>query len=214
MLAILGPCLVLLVLFGQWGGLVPPQWRKATGRPNPAAIPFALGLLGLYGVSLGTVIRPDLRELARSRAFVPTVLGTLALWLLIPNDLNVGAMRCQGMLWWLVGMGPSIHARSLVLLALVPMGGLVLLNFFLRAREEGDTFRIGALYAGLAAWIVVQSSTTQVFQRYFDVLLLACLGLLTCLYGRWRESRHWWLGPAALSAVTLLLTNLRFLRGM
>jgi hypothetical protein len=211
-LAVVGPLGVLALLASAWGGLVPPSYQERHAGFNPGAVPFALGLLGAFAVAYATAVRPDWKVLARSRLTIPVLAAGLLLGL-VPDGFNEEAGRSQGLMWRLVQAAPSVRGRSLLLLALAPVGALTLLYFFLKARERDDGPRVGLLYLGLALWVLAQVCNPFAYQRYFEVLLLACLAVLAALSAnRGRPPRWGWLGPAALSVATLALSQLRFLR--
>src|SRR5262249_44770224 len=101
--------------------------------------------------------------------------------------------------------------RSLLLLVLAPVGALSLLYFYLRAREQGDGWRVSVFYLGLFLWLLANISNPFGYQRYYEVFLLTCLAVLAARYRDWDHFPRWgWLGPVALSLFSLVLSQLRF----
>jgi hypothetical protein len=210
-LALAGPLGVLGLLVHRWGGLVPPGYQEKHAGTNFGAAPFALGLLGACALAYAPAVRPDWKVLARSRLTAPVLAAGFLLGLL-PDDFNEAAGRSQGLMWRFVQLAPSLHERSLLLLVLAPVGALGLLYFYLQARDQGDCPRVSLLYLALFLWLLAQVSNPLGYQRYYEVFLLTYLAVLAARYGEWDRFPRWgWLGPVALSVVSLVLSHLRFL---
>jgi UDP-N-acetylmuramyl pentapeptide phosphotransferase/UDP-N-acetylglucosamine-1-phosphate transferase len=193
-------------------GLVPPRYQERHAGTNFGAAPFSLGLLGAYALAYVPAVRPDWHVLTRSLLTAPVVTAGFLLGL-FADDFNEDADRCQGWMWRVVQMAPSIHERSLLLLVLAPVGMLSLLYFYLRARDQGDSQRVSLLYLGLFLWLLAQISNPCGFQRYYEVFLLTCLSLLAARYGAWDRVPRWGcIGLVALSVFILLVSHLRFLQ--
>jgi hypothetical protein len=210
-LALVGPLGILGLLVHSWGGLLPPRSQARHAGTFFGAAPFSLGLLGAYVLAYVPAVRPDWRVLARSRLTAPVLAAGLVLSLFL-DDFNEDAEHCQGWMWRLVQLAPSLHERSLLLLILAPVGALSLLHFYLRARDQGDCQRVSLLYLGLFLWLLAQISNPCGFQRYYEVFLLTCLSVLAARYGAWDRVPHWGcIGLVALSVFILLMSHLRFL---
>jgi hypothetical protein len=211
-LALVGPLGVLGFLVHSWGGLVPPGYQERHAGTNFGAAPFSLGLLGAYALAYVPAVRSGWHVLTRSLLTAPVVTAGFLLGL-FPDDFNEDADRCQGWMWRVVQLAPSLHARSLLLFVLAPVGALSLLYFYLRARDQGDRLGVSLLYLGFFLWLLAQISNPCGFQRYFEVFLLTSLGVLAARYGEWDRFPRWgWIGPVALSVFILLVSHLRFLQ--
>jgi hypothetical protein len=199
--------LALLIGFAfLWGGLTPPAYRDmhAAGI-NPATYGFAAALVGCFGVFLAPAAA-GLRWPSRDAALWPALGLALVCTLIWPTSLDPDAGRWGGTLWRVVGAAPTVLERSLVLPPAAMAGGLVLL--YRAAAARGRSRPALMLLLALAGFVVAQSLNSQCFQRYLEVLMLGVLAWLTALGLGDRPRRGWWIGPAILSALQLIVSIL------
>jgi hypothetical protein len=180
-LAVLGaavlPCAVLLGFVLLWKGLVPPRFRTlhASGT-NPAAIGYTLTLIAAYGVCLLPAVVDGARRLAARRGtlFAISIAGAM-LAALGPSDASLEAGRNGGWLWTLVERMPLVADRSVVLLFGGSAGLIVIAALFLELEPAGGKHTALVLLAALAGFIAAHVANAQIFQRYYDPMVLLTL---------------------------------------
>lgn len=163
-----------------WGGLVPPRFRElhASGT-NPAAIGFALTLLAAYGWPLLAARSAGLRELLRCPLLTTgAALGGVAVSAVGPSFASLEAGRNGGWLWRSVAALPTIADRSPIILLGGGVGAVALAALYLDARRAQRAGSALVVLAAFAAFAVAHVANSQIFQRYYDPMVLLTLGWL------------------------------------
>ena len=207
-----------------WGGLMPPAYRHIHGAGfNFAQPPLALGAIGLLGVFLIPAASGVLRT--PRRLVRPVLIGGamgLASAKLSPTSFDPEAGRQFGWMWQLVQRTPAVADRSLLLLALAPLGGAVLGVFWLAARDRGRATHATMVLLALVSWSAAHSANSQAWYRYVEPMILVALVWLAVL--AWapvpgepeRETKRARvaavLGPAALAFVMLGMSGMKFIK--
>lgn len=165
-----------------WGGLTVPIFHDHMQGTNPATPAFLLAQLGIIGLfHAGYWIGPGL-DLARRRPGVVAlvVLASLALAAAPDTTYSVEAGRYSG-LWNAVRALPTLGGRtSVLLLALTPLGALVLAGW-LTALDARSRW---VMIAALAGFTAAMSMTLNAWQRYHEPMLLIAAALLSALNAR------------------------------
>jgi hypothetical protein len=194
-LAMALPVAVLAGFVLLWHGLVPPRFRSlhASGL-NPAAIGFTLTLVAAYGACLLPATQEGVRRLvARPWTVVAIAVAGAALAALGPSFASEAAGRNGGWLWSLVDAAPVIAGRSVVILFGGACGMLVLAALFAEIEPHGGKHAALVLLASLAGFVAAHVANAQIFQRYYDPMVLVILALLSVILPRRREAA-WGLG--------------------
>ncbi|HEX8742430.1 MAG TPA: hypothetical protein VF712_04785 [Thermoleophilaceae bacterium] len=195
----------LAALFAAWGQTTPPTVQQ--GGFSPAAAPFTLGLVGIFGAFFAVPV-VDRSDLLRGRAPRVAAAAALAFALAVPTSesAELEGRRTGGGLWKLVDLGPVVADRSLVIAVLAPAGAVLLVALWRAAERAAMTRPALVLMVVLASLVLAQTSTNRTYQRYFEPTVLAVLALLAAivLAGRGGAARE---GPArrrALAAMAAL----------
>jgi len=205
--AALLPLALVGLLMLLWGGLTPPRnlARHAAGL-NPATFSFVLSLAALFGVFYLPALRGSAAAPAPRDAGLWIAAGAgLVLALIWPTSWQPESGRYGGSLWRLVALAPEVAQRSVALLVLAPLGAVVLRALYRGAVEAGRETQATRLAVAGLGWAVAQSVDAQVFQRYYEPLLLILLGWLAALAADPARPR-WLIGPALLAGAQALLS--------
>ena len=169
----------LAVLADAWGGLTPPATATQSGT-SPAAFPFTLALVGLFGIPFAAcaVSRYDLRGRAPLAAATAALLLALAAPTSETSELQ---RRTGGGLWKLVDITPVLAHRSLLIALLAPLGGVLLMGLWRAATGHGNSRPAAVLLVAMLSLATAQAGTVRTYQRYFEPPLLALLALLLTL---------------------------------
>lgn len=182
--AMLLPVVVLGVFVFLWKGLVPPRFKglHASGT-NPAAIGFALTLTAAYGLCLLPLLQRAARQLLMRPGLVIAVAVTGALLAAAgPSFASEEAGRNGGWLWRAVADVPTVAGRSPLMLFGGSAGFLVLVMLFMEIEPHGQKHAALVLLAAFAGFIAAHVANFQIFQRYYDpMVLLTLVWLTTCL---------------------------------
>ncbi len=199
------PVAALAVFIVLWGALL-PRSEAIRGQHlqgvNPATFAFALSLIGVLGVFFLTVapggVFGHVRRLRERRGVVALAAGAgLASALAFPT-FWVDRVRDTG-LWKLVKIGPVVMERSVVLAVLAPLGAVVLVLLYRGASDAGRRVPALVLMLGMLAWLTAQSANIMCWHRYFEPLMLVCLGWLAAMGVRERVRPANLLGPVGLA---------------
>jgi 4-amino-4-deoxy-L-arabinose transferase-like glycosyltransferase len=184
------PAAVLAGFLALWGGLVPPRFRElhAAGA-NPAAIGFALLLVAAYGWPMLLACGDASRRLLRRPGLLAVVaLVGCALAAIGPSFASLEAGRNGGWVWRIVAALPTIADRSPLIVLGGAAGAIMLAILLAQARlagRAGESLVVLASFAGFAA---AHAANSQVFQRYYDPMVLATLAwLAACTRSRGDE---------------------------
>lgn len=198
-LAMAAPVAVLAVFVALWKGLVPPRFRTqhASGL-NPAAIGFALVLTAAYGAALLPLVSRAARTLlARPATLLGIALLGAALAGLGPSFAGEEVGRNGGWVWRLVAAFPTVADRSPIILFGGAAGAQVLGLLFVEIEPHGGKHAAMVLLAAFAGFLVAHVANAQIFQRYYDPMVLLTLVWLTvCLPSSRRLT--WCLGALAV----------------
>ena len=165
------------ILAAVWGGLTPPGFAAQSGT-SPAALPFTLALVGLFGWFFAAcVVRRD--DLLAGRAPALAAAAAAVLALAAPTSETAELQRrTGGGLWKAVEAGPTVADRSLVILALAAAGGVVLVGLWRAAVRAAMARPALVVLAAMASLALAQAATVRSYQRYFEPALLVMLALL------------------------------------
>lgn len=180
---LLGPFLVVGAFVLAWGGFVPAGFteRHDTGL-NPAAYPYALALVGAFGVFYLPACGLSRRELTGINLPLLLAIGVaVGISLVVPTSASREAGRWGGVLWTVIEAGPVIGGRSVVMTIAAALGAFVLLHLWRAARDVGKTRGLTIVYLSLVGWLLAQSMNAQVWQRYYEPLILIALAWLVSI---------------------------------
>jgi len=186
------PAIALVgLLVWMWGGLTPPGYRDQHDRGLNLAVPaFTLGLIALIGVPLITLRGArELLAMPRITLIAAAGLGFVAA-VAVPTAFNRDAGRWGGPLWSVISHAPVLADRSLVLLVLAPIGGLVLVALVKRAHEAKRTGEGLALGLAVLCLIAVNTANSQCWERYADLPLLVLVPWIAALGMRGQDERE------------------------
>lgn len=167
----------LAVLAATWGQLTPPRFAAQSGV-SPAAVPFTLALVGLFGWAFAAcAVRVD--DLVRGRApLVAAAAGALLAAAAPTSESTHLQQRTGGGLWKTVDATPTVADRSLLILVLAAAGGVVLVGLWRAAARAAMTRPALVVLVAIASLALAQAGTVRTYQRYFEPALLVLLALL------------------------------------
>lgn len=173
----------LAILVAHWGQITPPALAgQAEGR-SPAAIPFTLALVGVFGPFFAAcaVTREDL---LRGRAPLAAAAVGALLAIAVPTSESSELpeeRRTGGGLWRVVGDTPEVGDRSLTVAVLAALGAVLLVGLWRAAERHAMRRPAAIVLVAIASLGLAQAGTVRTYQRYFEPLLLVCLALLATL---------------------------------
>lgn len=199
-LALIPALASLAVLAAVWGQLTPPLFAQQSGA-SPAAVPFTLALVGLFGWFFAAcAVRFD--DLTRGRAPLVAA-GVGALLALAPptSESEHLQQRTGGGLWKTVDATPTVADRSLLILVLAIAGSVLLVGLWRAAARAAMGNPALVVLVAIASLALAQAGTVRTYQRYFEPVLLVLLALLATFA---RPSRDRTVAAmAALTAIQL-----------
>lgn len=179
-LAVIPAVASLAVFVAMWGQLTPPLFASQSGT-SPAALPFTLALVAVFGAFFAVwSVRRD--DLLRGRAPVLAAAGGLALALAAPTSHTTELQaRTGGGLWKVVEKTPVVADRSLTIAVLAPLGAVLLVALWRAASRAGHAGKATIVLVAIASLAFAQAGTVRTYQRYFEPVLLVLLALLAAL---------------------------------
>lgn len=177
LLAMAMPVAVLATFVLLWHGLVPPKFKAlhASGV-NPAAIGFTLTLVAAYGACLLPAAREGVRRLvARPGTVIGIAVMGAALAALGPSFASEEAGRNGGWVWTAVAHAPVIAGRSVVILFGGSCGAIVIAVLVAELEPHGGKHAALILLAALGGFVAAHVANAQIFQRYYDPMVLLTL---------------------------------------
>jgi hypothetical protein len=186
-----GPgAVTLILLVAVWHGFTPPLFRELNGiSGSGASITYGFAMLAVLGLP---VLLAAGRSISRTTFRTGVVVGLLAALPGVifassrqqpPNDSRTG-----GWLWTAVGFGPSFGNRSVVLVVLAVIGGIVG-TALLAGLDTRIAIVVSSSFIGNA---IVQTVGSRLYQRYFELILLLLLFLVTREIAKQGEfTRRW-----------------------
>jgi hypothetical protein len=177
----------LAVLAATWGQLTPPKFAAQSGA-SPAALPFTLAIVGLFGWFFAAcAVRAD--DLIRGRApLVAAAVGALLASAAPTSESTHLHQRTGGGLWKTVDATPTVADRSLLIFVLAAAGGVVLVGLWRAAAREAMSRPALVVLVAIASLALAQAGTVRTYQRYFEPVLLVLLALLAA-FGRPERDR-------------------------
>jgi len=198
-IAALAPFVVLALLVAMWGGMTPPNPRIESLHQqgvNPSAFAFALGLLGVFGAFFAPLLGLNWREWGKFDAAIWVAIGA-ATTACLPWDVVLRhvlpipartAEQFNGPLWLLAdATGLPIDFRSLALIPAAAFGTIFLIRTWRVARDAGHQRSATLLLLSLLGWLIAQSMNAQVWQRYYEPIILIAVAILVSL--GWKGER-------------------------
>ncbi len=178
------PLAVLAGLILLWGGLTPPAYRSMHDAGANFATPaFALSLVGVWGIPWAIALRRIAPK--EKRALSWSMAGGGAFGLLcavVPEtSFDQAAGRWGGPLWSFVQIAPTLVNRSLLLLVLAPVGGIVLGRLLCHAWVNRGSATAAVLGVAIAAMLSATTVNSQCWERYIDLPLLALLPMMVVI---------------------------------
>jgi hypothetical protein len=168
--------LVMTYLMHGWGGIVPLHWR-AENQPaafSTASAAVVLSLFGIFGgayaISLGQIQR-----VVVFRSLIPAIAIGLLVSVATPTAYDEPAGRWGGYLWAAVKHLPAWYDRSFLFVILAPLGGFIIAFYWRRIAISHDEAIALTWFVSCAAWTAVFLVTRQIFQRYYEPMILVFL---------------------------------------
>lgn len=197
---LLPPLLVLGYFLSLWHGLTPPEFQSYYGPGFNLAVPtYVVSLFGIFGLFYIGYLSTELHKIKTREMWLLigiSLIAGLGIAILFPSSYERDAGRWGGWLWEIARHLPSIYDRSILFLVLVPLGTILISLWFRVARHNRDSILI---LVSMMAWIAANVANFQVFQRYYEALLLIALAFLAS-----RQTEHFrrnYLGPLILAGL-------------
>jgi hypothetical protein len=209
---------VALAFYFAWGGLVPPSFQSGAGHGthatayggwSPAGLTLCLALTGLFGFPWLVVLwAPARHRLGKSALAMAGVVAFASLVLASLPESSARFPDRRSGIWQAVAVGPTLWNRSLLLVTLASVGGVVLMVGL--AAVDGQRRRI-LLGAAIACFACAQVANPMAWPRYYEPMILIWLACIVS--SRSRDSlRVPSVGPSALrfaaAAVAVLVLQL------
>ena len=211
---VLAPFVVVAFFFYIWRGSVPPGYvsQHASGS-NPAVIPLALALIGVYGIFfLPFFAGSDLKRILADRLVWLAATSALLLSLAFVTSFDKAAGRSGGTLWWLVGHLPTIAGRTILFPPLAVLGAIVTVCAWRAACAAGRSRAAAILLLSLLGWLLAQLVNSKAWQRYCEPIVLiqfiwlAALAVPPSLRAATPALRRGWIGPLLLALLLLAVS--------
>lgn len=192
--------LVLSYFLFLWHGLTPPEYQNhyATGF-NLAVPTYVISLFGIFGVFHIGYLSKELQKIKTheisSLIGISLIVG-LGIAILFPSSYDRHAGRSGGWLWEIARHFPSISDRSLLFLLLVPLGTILIGLWFKVNHHNTDS---NLILISMIAWIAAHTANFQVYQRYYEGLLLITLAFLASRHTDYFRRNY--LGPLILAGL-------------
>ncbi len=219
---VIAPFIVVAAFFHLWGGLVPPGYisQHAAGS-NPAVIPLALSLTGLFGIFfLPAFGRLDLKRIAGDWLTWVAVIIAVVLSIVFETAFDREAGRWGGPLWLFVARMPEFAGRTIVFPPLAALGALVLVIAWRRACAVGRGRAATILLVSVFGWLAAQIVNSQAWQRYCEPIVIIELIWLAALAASPHDDDErqspglWWIGPVILGLIQFALSGYALYQGV
>jgi hypothetical protein len=207
-IAICLPAIVLLAAWAiNWGGLVPPEFRRINGASaNGAVLIQALALTGLYALAFAlpaSALAGAFDSKTWRRIAVVSLALALALWLAIPTTFDKADGRWGSVIWTLAAHSPHLGAHSIVVLLLTFVGVFALAAILVHSCQRNY---FPAEFLLLTFYFVGCSAQPLAWQRYVEPHIFLTLGAFTA---RLPKTKPWCDAiPVGLAVANAALTVL------
>ncbi len=205
------PAVIAVAYFVHlWHGTVPPMQRKDVAGGNPSVPALFLALTGIYAIFFGTTFpwKTAFTKPQRWRSVGAMIVGLLigVLAGALPQTSYSQKEGRWGGLWHAVPHLPVIHNRSILIIGLAALGGM-LLALWMITLPKRPRWIILAAFAGIVA---ANCAASQAWQRYDDPFLLMIFPLMAIRFPKtdksWNYARL--IGPVALAVLLAATTAL------
>jgi len=166
---------VVLALIAAWGGLVPPAWKKETGGLGLSAAPYQFAVLAVLGGFFLHAAGTDWRAALRDRLVRLGAAVGLFSSLYCATSTVYEEGRWGGYFWNAAERLPVIAERSVVFIALAPIGGAMLAMLGRRVWTAAGSALALTWLATFAAFFASSLLNRQVHQRYYEPVMLVLL---------------------------------------
>ena len=202
-------CAIVIVaasLYLMWGGFVAPRWQKFYSPLSIVPLGYILSLIALFGVFYFPLEADQFRVRPSWFPSIIAVLGAELLAVIAPTAYDKAAGRWGGHLWEVARILPAPFDRSIVFIALAPIGMILVIGFFRCIKDSRSPEQAQVWLAALAGWSFVYVFDHQVFQRYYEPMILVFL----IIGAASRDSRALKEGRRRLAVLTIVQMLLTF----
>ena len=197
-------CVSWLVV--SWGGLVPPRWQSvAVGAFSFASWAYLLSITALFGIFYQTFAGRPADRATLLRCLLAAVVG-LVIALASATSYDVEAGRWGGYLWSVAQALPTIGGRSPLFALLAPLGAVFVYLHVEALRDAGRRGVTAVWSASLIGWIAAMLPVRQVFQRYYEPMVLVFLIVAAGLISAAPRSRQQKAALCGLTALQIAIT--------
>jgi len=216
-IALLAPVALLGFFVWKWQGLMPPAYRDKHASGISWAMPaLSLSLAAVFAGPLLAGAWEGVRTLRLRDPWVWLTFGVGLAAAVIPETAwSSDAGRTFGWMWEVARRAPSVADRSLLFVALAPLGALSLLAHWRAARANGRARAATILLFAGACWCAAQMANAQAWQRYAEPPVLAGAIWLASVALPSKATRAAWprlvragvlIGPLAIAAWLALVS--------
>lgn len=177
------PVVVVAALYASWSGLVPPHWQDLAVSFSAVPLVYGASVFALFG-AFYCAFRADSQPIrAEPTIWISALLVGTVLAASATTEYDYALGHWGGYLWEIVRISPALFGRSIVLTLLALVGVLFVVGLYLSIRAAGD--RNGALIwlVAIISWSLMFLPQRQVFQRYFEPMILVFLILAVGMSG-------------------------------
>jgi hypothetical protein len=193
------PLLVVYILIRSWGGLVPEHWLRKNQSENlsVAGCSYLLAVAGVFGVFYVSPAIDAIRAFVHRRRMLWVAgLAGVVCSLMSATSYDIASRRFGGFIWEAVRRLPVVYDRSVVFMALAPLGAVVLAFLARQLWRSVGCWHAAIWTVAVVGWASTSFVNRQAFQRYYEpsliiFLVLAVAPLVTTLSRSERRLMNW-----------------------
>jgi hypothetical protein len=201
-----GIVIVVVSLYLTWGGLVSPRWQKFYSPLSIVPLGYILSLIALFGVFYFPLEASPFRV---RPLWFPSIIALLCaefVAVIAPTAYDKAAGRWGGHLWEVAKILPAPFGRSIVFIVLAPIGMIFVMGFFRCIKESRSPEQAQIWLVALIGWSFVYIFDHQVFERYYEPMILVFLIIAAASRGTCSLKE----GRVRLAALTVVQTVITF----
>lgn len=168
------PAFIVIAYLGiTWGGLVPPSFQSIHHHISPSTPAFFFALFAVYTTFyIPIFIRQTRHKITKESILIGAFIGFISV-IFIASTYDMKAGRFGG-LWNIIKLAPTIGDKSLLMIFLSTLGGVVFTTLIQLLDKKARLILVIASTAFVSAMTVNQF----VYERYFSGYIFIVLILL------------------------------------
>jgi hypothetical protein len=160
--------------------LVPPAWKGAAQRLSLCPIAYLLSVFAIFGCFFLPLGNEERRKmLLKDKAIWVSIVSGFAIAFVTPTSYSYEEGRWGGYLWAVVQRLPEFGGRSVFFAFTAPLGAAVVIAVWREMQEAGLRREALLWLSAVCGWAASFAVNRQVFQRYYEPMVLVFLALAT-----------------------------------